>query len=556
MQDKYRPSHNVGPTRMQPVIVFDESGNKVLRSHKWGLIPFWSKSTPDYASMARTINARDDSILPGPSEKSMFRAVKNKRRCVVLAEGFYEWDKSRGMSAKVPYYVHPRPGSMRLPMDGDGDGGVTSSTDSVRSRSTTVVEEQCSPKRDVGIERMKDEDDTETKPDAPTRPTDDDRKDLFFMAGLWDKATLDGNDVYSYTIITTSSSPALSWLHDRMPVILSPSPLPLSPSRVSSPTKQPHRTAIDLWLDHSIPVSDPRIVELLRPFEGKEIEWWAVAPDVGNIKNDGEELTRPADPDAVARAARAKKSNLGNERGLQSIAGFFGKQPTTMRGKESQRDQNQPATQPHQATTEPASATADGAASSREMDMEPDAIPVSDEDEDIPRDDAPEPDHGESLSPVPSSAAAETGLGVVDQNGHFASRTGDGAQGNVLVTPGKRKRLLETDSEDEERGKSERSRGNGGTGTTSDTLTPPPAKKKAEGPSDSGLAKFANEVRSTTPSKPITAQKHLASSPAPNKVQVKGSPASAGKAAGTKVKDKDKKEDKGQQKLTAFFGKK
>lgn len=51
-------------------------------------MPFWTKRKPDYGSMLKTINCRDDS-LAGPG--GMWASMKGRKRCVVLGEGFYEW---------------------------------------------------------------------------------------------------------------------------------------------------------------------------------------------------------------------------------------------------------------------------------------------------------------------------------------------------------------------------------------------------------------------------------------------------------------------------------
>lgn len=59
-----------------------------LQAMKWGLVPFWTKRNPDYASMLKTINCRDDSLA---SPGGMWASMKARKRCIVLGEGFYEW---------------------------------------------------------------------------------------------------------------------------------------------------------------------------------------------------------------------------------------------------------------------------------------------------------------------------------------------------------------------------------------------------------------------------------------------------------------------------------
>jgi putative SOS response-associated peptidase YedK len=92
------PSFNIAPT--QPVaIVRQAADHRECVLVVWGLIPFWSKD-----KKTSFINARADTVLQKPA----FRNLVKKRRCLVLADGFYEW-KTEG-KAKQPYYFHLRDG--------------------------------------------------------------------------------------------------------------------------------------------------------------------------------------------------------------------------------------------------------------------------------------------------------------------------------------------------------------------------------------------------------------------------------------------------------------
>lgn len=72
-----------------------------LQSMKWGLIPFWRRRTPRYSTIMRSINCRDDSLgKPG----GMWATMKARKRCVVIAQGFFEWLKT-GPKDKLPHYV-------------------------------------------------------------------------------------------------------------------------------------------------------------------------------------------------------------------------------------------------------------------------------------------------------------------------------------------------------------------------------------------------------------------------------------------------------------------
>jgi putative SOS response-associated peptidase YedK len=153
-QVDYRPRYNIAPT--QPVPVIRQCGSTTVRrleALRWGLIPSWAK---DPAIGSRMINARGETVSSKPSFRSAFR----QRRCLVIADGFYEWQKvdpagSTSKTKKQPYYIH-----------------------------------------------LRDE-----------RP--------FAMAGLWEHwESTDGTAIESCTIITTQPNEVMAPLHDRMPVIL------------------------------------------------------------------------------------------------------------------------------------------------------------------------------------------------------------------------------------------------------------------------------------------------------------------------------------------------
>ena len=93
------PRYNIAPTQQIPVVrCIDSQGGPERRLHRirWGLIPAWSKSGGEGKPL---INARSETI----EEKPSFREGYQKRRCLVPASGFYEWERSG--SQKQPYYV-------------------------------------------------------------------------------------------------------------------------------------------------------------------------------------------------------------------------------------------------------------------------------------------------------------------------------------------------------------------------------------------------------------------------------------------------------------------
>jgi len=95
------PSWNVAPTQNVPIVaerLDEESIERHLLIARWGLVPSWAK---DIKIGNKLINARSESILDKPS----FRKAAVKRRCVVPAEGYYEWQKTED-GKKIPNYLY------------------------------------------------------------------------------------------------------------------------------------------------------------------------------------------------------------------------------------------------------------------------------------------------------------------------------------------------------------------------------------------------------------------------------------------------------------------
>lgn len=88
--------YNIAPTQLVPVLREDQHGARRVALVRWGLIPFWAK---DAKIGSRLINARAETLAAKASFKHAFR----RRRCLVLASGFYEWQRRSG--GKVPMYV-------------------------------------------------------------------------------------------------------------------------------------------------------------------------------------------------------------------------------------------------------------------------------------------------------------------------------------------------------------------------------------------------------------------------------------------------------------------
>ena len=90
-----QPRYNIAPT--QPVSAIAQTKeDREYRIFQWGLVPSWSKD-PKIGS--RMINARSETV----AEKPSFRAAFKRRRCLILSDGFYEWQRTGGK--KQPYYI-------------------------------------------------------------------------------------------------------------------------------------------------------------------------------------------------------------------------------------------------------------------------------------------------------------------------------------------------------------------------------------------------------------------------------------------------------------------
>lgn len=170
--DKYKPSFNRSPHSNSPVLVsrkhFDkdaETSEPVLTAMRWGLVPSWFKESDPLKMQYHTSNCRSDGMM---QKKSYKEPLMRGRRCVVLADGFFEWQKRDG--EKQPYFIHFPQTLEKEEVDGEEWSG----------------------------------------------------RRLLTMAGLFDcwRSPSGGEELYTHTIITVSASKAMDWVHERMPAIL------------------------------------------------------------------------------------------------------------------------------------------------------------------------------------------------------------------------------------------------------------------------------------------------------------------------------------------------
>ncbi len=193
----YRPNYNVAPGQYAPVIT--PAG---LEHMHWGLVP---RRVKDSGRLGSTmINVRAETVV----EKPTYRRLLERHRCLVPANGFYEWLKVDGPRAKVPYYFKLGSGKYMA------------------------------------------------------------------FAGLYEvRKDAEGQDVKSFTIITTEANELVAKVHDRMPVILL------------------HETE-EIWLDPN--VTEPaEVLPLLRPYPAIAMAGYEVGPAVGSRRNNGPELIKP-----------------------------------------------------------------------------------------------------------------------------------------------------------------------------------------------------------------------------------------------------------------------
>ncbi|XP_077299305.1 abasic site processing protein HMCES [Arctopsyche grandis] len=171
LEKKYNPSYNIAPTDVTPILILSKE-ERIVKPMMWGMVPPWHKG--DYKKHGlSTNNCRIENIL---TSKLFKEPLQRGNRCVILAEGFYEWkttDKS-----KQPYYIYCKQDDSIKVHDMNSWNNSFDENDGWQ-----------------GIQLLK-------------------------MAGIYNVWNCDDGDLYSYSIITMESNDTLGWLHHRMPAIL------------------------------------------------------------------------------------------------------------------------------------------------------------------------------------------------------------------------------------------------------------------------------------------------------------------------------------------------
>jgi putative SOS response-associated peptidase YedK len=168
---EFLPRYNIAPTQAAPVVRQGAGGRRTWAPLRWGLIPPWAK---DVAAGNRMINARGETLTQRPA----FRAALRGRRCLVPADGFYEWQKQG--ARKQPMFISPRDGGL---IAFAGLWERWQGTAAPTEREPLLAPEACGEESESGP--------------RPER-------------------------IESFCIITTGANELMRPIHERMPVIVSP----------------------------------------------------------------------------------------------------------------------------------------------------------------------------------------------------------------------------------------------------------------------------------------------------------------------------------------------
>jgi putative SOS response-associated peptidase YedK len=127
MPTQYAPRFNIAPS--QPILAIPNDGKYTADFFVWGLIPSWAK---DPAIGNKLINARGETL----AEKPSFRGGYKYNRCLILADGFYEWKAQPGTKIKTPYFIHMKD---RKPFAFAGLWDEWLGTDGSQVKSCTII---------------------------------------------------------------------------------------------------------------------------------------------------------------------------------------------------------------------------------------------------------------------------------------------------------------------------------------------------------------------------------------------------------------------------------
>ncbi|MFC6878569.1 MULTISPECIES: SOS response-associated peptidase [Actinomadura] len=231
VEEALEPDYNVAPTKRVPAVLTrrpkdapeEAEAVRQLRTLRWGLVPSWAK---DLSIGSRMINARAETV----DEKPSFRRAFAKRRCLLPADGYFEW-----------YTLQ----------DGEEPAGDAPSDPAAKEKKS-----KAKPRKQPFYIRPKD-------------------GAVMAMAGLYELWKSPEDEwVWTCTVITTDAPDDLGRIHDRMPMIVEPD-------------------RWDDWLDPELTEPD-RVRGLLVPAMSGTMEAYPVSKAVNSVKNNGPELIEPS----------------------------------------------------------------------------------------------------------------------------------------------------------------------------------------------------------------------------------------------------------------------
>ncbi|KAG8882335.1 hypothetical protein FRB98_003768 [Tulasnella sp. 332] len=260
----FHPRYNIAPRSLSPIIrrvQVEDNAENVFQLMQWGVIPHWGKSKSNYSNLT-TINARSEALIDG--ESVLWSQLKGKKRCVIPVNGYYEWLK-KDNKTRVPYYtkhLDNRPmmfAGLWEHTYADNNHGPKSSSQAPSVPSIEVG--NSSPTKDP------------TKGSSPQGDRTTGRKAA--------------RNLFTFAIITTSSNSQLSFIHDRMPVILT------------------SESDIEDWLDTELHWS-AALGKILKPYEGP-LDCYQVPQGVGKVGTQDPSFVQPVTERKDGIAAMFKK---------------------------------------------------------------------------------------------------------------------------------------------------------------------------------------------------------------------------------------------------------
>ncbi|XP_074467159.1 abasic site processing protein HMCES [Sebastes fasciatus] len=298
-EDKYRPSYNKSPQTTSPVLLSHRHFNKdapvdecVLASMRWGLVPWWFKEKDPSKMQYSTNNCRSENIL---QKKTYKDPMIKGQRCVILADGFYEWRRQE--KDKQPFFIYFPQTQEKTK---DEDDPTTSSRNKENSETACPPEEEASPDLTEGGEAAGEW--TGWK--------------LLTMAGLFDCWTPPdgGEPLYTYSVITVNASPSLDSIHDRMPAVLD------------------GEEEVRSWLDFG----EVKSLDALKLLQSKNIlTFHPVSSLVNNSRNNSPECLQPVDLNSKKEPKPTASSKMMMS-WLKSSTPSKRKEPDTCESKEEQ----------------------------------------------------------------------------------------------------------------------------------------------------------------------------------------------------------------------------